>query len=729
MHMLGIRSILAAFCFMFVTLPAVAATPNHLEETYHKAWLNVDYSYSGNLPQNWSSYKNKYDGKLQNVEQLRVALNEMLDAVGDRNLRLLTSAEAEALQAREANGYIGIGLGFRSLSLVGNNGLFINEVLTDTPAEEAGLKADSLIVAVDGKELAGMRFQEAVALISGPEGTLVKLTVSENAVKREVTVKRDLDEKIGVVIELKNPQTVFEIDLVMKDGPGERAGFKEHDIVTAINGLSTEGMGLDQFIAHTKIGHLGTKVVLEINREGKPETVTLVRSIVPDSVLNFGYSSQNYDGPEGKGLIHFQMKNLDWQEAVRWTEKYVQHSAQYGGIILDLRDCSGQNAETAAQIASLFLRDGHLLSYSERRGADTTTYKVENGGLLRIRSGSVSLQQVVYTPKFQDPDKKLVVLVNERTSGAAEALALALQKNQRAAVVGHGTAGNAELTSTLKSEVDEIRLYISIPSTTLVTAEGKPVSYVSPDRRPHWNGSGLDTAKAELVGLYWYNDPGLIVPVVFVGLLFLVVGTIIWLSSRNKVNPDNADGTSGQEEEVTVRTKEDEPDQEEPATPMTRKQKITTAAIVATVILAFIGIGCLADYWQRTPPAGAQAEVVVELYTDGSENSQSQAAVFNQLQKEYSGPISFKTYDVKQQPEFTPLSDNDTWRNKVEPVPCVRVVYRWKDKEGKLISGGTQGLGKATKRDVVSLISLAVQNLHNHHKWEFPTPIVRNKKP
>ncbi|MBN2583438.1 MAG: SgcJ/EcaC family oxidoreductase [Planctomycetes bacterium] len=66
----------------------------------------------------------------------------------------------------------------------------IGEVLPDSPAGRAGLKSGQVIVAVDGKPVAGLSAKELVQRITGPSGTDVTLTLLGDNGQVEVTMKR-----------------------------------------------------------------------------------------------------------------------------------------------------------------------------------------------------------------------------------------------------------------------------------------------------------------------------------------------------------------------------------------------------------------------------------------------------------------------------------------------------------------------------------------------------------
>jgi carboxyl-terminal processing protease len=70
-------------------------------------------------------------------------------------------------------------------------GLEVVRVFDSSPAQRAGLKAGELIVAVDGRSLRGLSSEASTALVKGPPGTDVRLTIkAPKAPRRTVTVTR-----------------------------------------------------------------------------------------------------------------------------------------------------------------------------------------------------------------------------------------------------------------------------------------------------------------------------------------------------------------------------------------------------------------------------------------------------------------------------------------------------------------------------------------------------------
>ena len=78
-------------------------------------------------------------------------------------------------QFRESldNAFSGVGTAVRGVK----DGLRIQTVYPDSPAKKAGLRVGDVVVAAGRRKLAGLSDEKAIALIKGPEGTPVTLTI------------------------------------------------------------------------------------------------------------------------------------------------------------------------------------------------------------------------------------------------------------------------------------------------------------------------------------------------------------------------------------------------------------------------------------------------------------------------------------------------------------------------------------------------------------------------
>lgn len=114
------------------------------------------------------------------------AISGMVKDLDDPYSKYFPPKEYEEFQENQAQQFSGIGVG------VGPNdlGLQVLRTYPDSPAREAGLKTGDVIVSADGKPLKGLKLEQAVALVKGPEGSKVVLGIRRDGKTRKVTVAR-----------------------------------------------------------------------------------------------------------------------------------------------------------------------------------------------------------------------------------------------------------------------------------------------------------------------------------------------------------------------------------------------------------------------------------------------------------------------------------------------------------------------------------------------------------
>ena len=112
----------------------------------------------------------------------------LLEALDDPYSEYYTAEEFEEQMSSYEGVYYGIGA-YISLDEATNLPK-IASVIKGTPAEEVGLHNNDLIYMVDGTKTYGMKLDEAVGMIKGPENTEVKLTIIRSGEQMEIQVTR-----------------------------------------------------------------------------------------------------------------------------------------------------------------------------------------------------------------------------------------------------------------------------------------------------------------------------------------------------------------------------------------------------------------------------------------------------------------------------------------------------------------------------------------------------------
>lgn len=182
-----IPAILVLFSLLFSGVGVAAPSPQVL---YDEVWklVNTRYVDPQKNGQDWGIWRHRYDSQIQTEDDAYVAIETMLSSLNDRYTRFLTPEEFadEGNSIRATLFGIGIQIGVRDDQIV------VIAPIEDTPAERAGLKAQDLIVQINGESTKGMSVKEAADRIRGEKGTTVKLLVKRgDRPPKEYEVMRD----------------------------------------------------------------------------------------------------------------------------------------------------------------------------------------------------------------------------------------------------------------------------------------------------------------------------------------------------------------------------------------------------------------------------------------------------------------------------------------------------------------------------------------------------------
>jgi carboxyl-terminal processing protease len=164
-------------------------------------------------------------------------LNESLDAVvkglDDRFSNYFSPKDYAQFNEVTGGQFEGVGMTVEQ----DPKGLRVISVYKDTPAARGGLKPGDLIVAVDGKSLAGKSSAQATTQIKGPAGTSVRLTLRASGKQREVTLKR---QKVEIPVVQSSMKQAGGQDVAYVSLSSFTAG-SHGQVRSAINGLVDKG--------------------------------------------------------------------------------------------------------------------------------------------------------------------------------------------------------------------------------------------------------------------------------------------------------------------------------------------------------------------------------------------------------------------------------------------------------------------------------------------------------
>jgi len=173
----------AMLAFLLVPNPASRAAdkPASKPETSSDTYRQLDL-----FGQVFERVRADYVDEVSDQQLVEAAISGMLSSL-DPHSSYMNAKNFQDLQV-EVQGQFG-GLG---LEVTMENGLVkVVSPIDDTPAAQAGLKPNDLIVAIDGEPVQGMTLTDAVTKMRGPVNSSIKLNIKRgDAVPFDVTLKR-----------------------------------------------------------------------------------------------------------------------------------------------------------------------------------------------------------------------------------------------------------------------------------------------------------------------------------------------------------------------------------------------------------------------------------------------------------------------------------------------------------------------------------------------------------
>lgn len=167
------------------------------------------------------------------------AASGMVDATGDEWSYYLSADEVAAYEESMANAYVGVGITITEDAEAG--GMRVEEVVSGGPAEEAGIRVDDLLLAVEGEDVLPLGIDGTRNLVRGEEGTRVNMHFSRNGTAYDVSVERRSIETPVVTGELLDGS----IGYVKIDNFDERSAAETIAFVKDLIGQGAEALLFD----------------------------------------------------------------------------------------------------------------------------------------------------------------------------------------------------------------------------------------------------------------------------------------------------------------------------------------------------------------------------------------------------------------------------------------------------------------------------------------------------
>ena len=226
-----------------------------------------------------------------------------------------------------------------------------------------------------------------------------------------------------------------EVASPIEDTPGAKAGIQAGDMITAIDGLPTPSMTMNEVLSHLR-GEVGAPVTVTILRGTNMKfDVTLVRALIEVPTVKYGMI-------EGTKIGYARLIQFTPDTATRLQDALDSFEKNgYKGLIIDLRDNPGGLITSAVDVADKFIDNGPIVSTKSRLLFENTQF---------------TANKEKTTAKQGMP---IVVLINRGTASASEIVSGALKDYHLAYLVGERTYGKGSVQQVIPlSNTDGIKI-------------------------------------------------------------------------------------------------------------------------------------------------------------------------------------------------------------------------------------------------------------------------------
>ena len=258
---------------------------------------------------------------------------------------------------------------------------------------------------------------------------------------------------LGIEITLEN--NLIKVVSPIEDTPAYRSGIEAGDLITHLDGDPVSGMSLSQSV-HRMRGRPGTDIRLTIKRADlRPFQVTITRAVIRIKAVRW-----RIEGDIGYVRIAAFNEGVETGIDAAMRDIDARLGSRLRGVVIDLRNNPGGLLDQSVALADSFLDSGLVVAVRGRGPRNQREYRAVTGDLAHRLP--------------------IVVLINGGSASASEIVAVALQENGRATVMGTQSFGKGTVQTITPLPLEgALRLTTALyygPSGRAIQAQG-----VSPD--------------------------------------------------------------------------------------------------------------------------------------------------------------------------------------------------------------------------------------------------------
>ena len=237
---------------------------------------------------------------------------------------------------------------------------------------------------------------------------------AEEAEEFNKSLEGDIGAGIGVEVGVRN--NLPTIVRVLRNNSAIKAGVLAGDIITEVNGESTEDLTIEKITSKIK-GEAGTTVKIKVLRGQEEKEFSITRATI---------SNPSVELEIRENVAIMAISRFDGETGTL-ARKYAQQIKNQGisKLVLDLRGNGGGYVTAAQAVASLWLNEKSLI-VTEKKGTKV-------------------IDEVRATGDNVLADTETIVLADESSASASEIVVGALKDNKKAQIYGVKTYGKGSV--------------------------------------------------------------------------------------------------------------------------------------------------------------------------------------------------------------------------------------------------------------------------------------------
>lgn len=338
--------------------------------------LTLDLGRVNKLEQLGNLIESRFIAETDRAEMEDAAAAAMVESLGDRWSHYMTAEDYAANMEQLTNAYVGVGMTVTARE--DGEGIDIVQVTPGGPAEEAGIQAGDVLIAVNAEPVDGLDITGVSNKVKGEEGTTVELTMRRSGRELTFTVERRTIQVVvaegelvadGIgLITITNfddrcaSETIAALEQLLKDGAksiifdvrNNPGGFK-HELVALLDYILPEGplFRSEMYTGATSVDNSdadcvsGIPMVVLVN-----ENSYSAAEFFAAALEEYDYASIVGEQTSGKGYFQQTFQLADGSGVALSVGKYCTPKgislAEAGGLVPDL--IVDVDDETAAEI-------------------------------------------------------------------------------------------------------------------------------------------------------------------------------------------------------------------------------------------------------------------------------------------------------------------------------------------------------------------------------------------